>query len=131
MFRRLRHRPYRRLRLAAMLLFALGLAAQSLLGVLGEMHELAVHTDAADGLASHLVAHDHAAATADGSDASEGGALHVLLHYTHCCGHTIWMSGVGATPLVASTVSAHSPGDPARQVPLSQRTAPFRPPIPA
>lgn len=120
-----------RLRVVVMTIFALGIASQSLLGMLGSLHETTSPAHAAHGVAHHMEAHDHEAAVHDGTDEDEGGPLHVLLHYTHCCGHTVWISGVATLAAIIT---------PVRTGPLLQRpgplpahglTAPFRPPIAA
>jgi hypothetical protein len=73
--------------------------------------------------------HDHEAAVHDGTDADEGGPLHLLMHHTHCCSHSVWMSsGVAVVALVAPARSDLS-ADKIRPLPALDRTAPFRPPI--
>ncbi len=129
LLQRLRRRATGRVRLAMLLVFAVGLASQSLLGVLGGLHEITAHAHSPHGSVEHLTPHDHAAAVHDGTDTDEGGPLHVLLHYTHCCSHSAWMSGGATTLAVMSPGSASSPVDNARQIPTTDLTAPFRPPI--
>jgi hypothetical protein len=124
-------RRFKTLRLAVLLVFACGVAAQSLLGVLGEMHELTAHATAGAGVADHLTPHEHQVAAETGGGAEEGSPLHVLLHYTHCCAHSIWISGAAAPhdSLALSAIAA--PADVTPQVAASRLTAPFRPPIQA
>src|SRR5688572_17944430 len=98
-------------RVAMLLVFVLGVAAQSLLGPLGELHELTVHAQAGQDLAGHMAPHDHEAALRDGTDANEGGPLHLLLHYTHCCSHSSWMSEATATIAVVALARTDSPVD--------------------
>jgi hypothetical protein len=127
LLRALRRRGHWRVPL--LLVFVLGVAAQSLLGPLGELHELTVHAQAGQALAGHMAPHDHEAALHDGTDANEGGPLHLLLHYTHCCSHSAWMTEATATITVLALTRADSPVDKTRQLPAPDRTAPFRPPI--
>jgi len=125
----LRRRAGGCLRVALLLLFVVGVSAQSMLGPLGELHELTVHAQHGQGVAGHMAPHDHQAALRDGTDATEGGPLHVLLHYTHCCGHGSWMSDARVTMTVAALPRTASPLDNTRQLPAPDLTAPFRPPI--
>jgi hypothetical protein len=129
LLQRLRSRATGRVRLAMLLVFAVGLASQSLLGVLGGLHEITAHAHSAHGSVEHLAPHDHATAVHDGTDADEGGPLHVLLHYTHCCSHSAWMSGGGTMTTVVAIESISSPADDTRQISTTDLTAPFRPPI--
>jgi hypothetical protein len=112
-----------------LVVFMVGLASQSLLSVLGGLHEVTAHAHSAHGSMEHMAPHDHAAAVHDGTDANEGGPLHVLLHYTHCCSHSTWMSGGATTAAFLSTGFVSPPADNARQIPTTDLTAPFRPPI--
>jgi hypothetical protein len=125
----LRRRAGSHWRGAILLLFVLGVAAQSTLGPLGELHELTVHAQAGQGLAEHMAPHDHEAALRDGTDATEGGPLHMLFHYTHCCGHSTWMADATAMIAVAAMARSDSPVGKTRQLPAPDRTVPFRPPI--
>jgi hypothetical protein len=111
------------------LVFSLGVAAQSMLGALGELHEMTVHGQSGHDVAGHMAPHDHAAALQDGTDVSEGGPLHLLLHYTHCCGHSTWMAGAATMTAAPGVAHTESPVDNTRQLPAPERTAPFRPPI--
>ncbi len=118
-------------RLCAMVLsiFALGIASQSLLGTLVNLHELTSPAHAAQDLTGHMADHDHEAAVHDGTDGDEGGPLHLLMHHTHCCSHSVWMSsGVALVALVAPARSDLS-ADKLRPLPALDLTAPFRPPI--
>lgn len=129
--------PRHSLRLAVLLVFALGLASQSLLGAMGDVHELARHGQALQQaeLADHLASHGHQSGEQghpDGhADEEEGGALHLLLHHVHCCSHGAWMSGQGTGLAAFDLVSASLPVHAAQQVPAFRLTAPFRPPIQA
>jgi hypothetical protein len=125
----LRRRARSRWGVAALLVFVMSVAAQSMLGMVGELHELTVHTQAGQGLAEHMAPHDHQAALRDGTDAAEGGPLHVLLHYTHCCAHGAWIADATTAVAIAAPVRPVSPADKTRQLPAPDRTAPFRPPI--
>jgi len=129
LLQRLRRRATGRVRVAMLLVFAIGLASQSLLGVLGGLHEITAHAHSAHGSVEHLAPHDHASAVHDGTDADEGGSLHVLLHYTHCCSHSAWMSGGATNMAFMSRGSVSSRADNAQRISSTDLTAPFRPPI--
>src|SRR5687768_6290402 len=94
----------RRLRASLLLACAIGLVAQSLLAVVGEMHEVVAHGEFSHGHSSHHDAHQHEASQreAPGTEAPDtegGGTLHVLLHHVHACSHCTWMSEA-QTPLM-------------------------------
>src|SRR3546814_5762794 len=86
-----RFRPHRwlpLLRVFVLGLFALGLVLQPVTAAVGEMHELA-HDPS--GTHSHdLHAGELDAELAAAGEQDQGGAktLHVLLHFSHCCGAT-------------------------------------------
>lgn len=124
------HRLRHALLTSLMLVFALCLAVQPVLGALGEMHELSAHATTANEHHDHLTPHEDVTQTGDGAQEQEGG-LHQLLHYTHCCGHTVALAtGESATtilPLASNQVlPSVSP-----QAAASHLTNPFRPPIQA
>jgi hypothetical protein len=99
------------------------------MGTLVGLHELTSPAHATHGMTVHMAEHDHEAAVHDGTDASEGGPLHLLMHHTHCCSHSVWMStGTTVVTLVAPDRSDLA-ADQLRPLPALQRTAPFRPPI--
>ncbi len=118
-----------RLRAVVLSIFALGIASQSLLGTLVNLHELTSPAHAAHDLTGHMAEHDHEAAVHDGTDADEGGPLHVLLHHTHCCSHSVWMSGGVTVIAVVAPVPTDLLLHKSRTLPAPDRTAPFRPPI--
>src|SRR3546814_16616206 len=86
-----RFRPHRwlpLLRVFVLGLFALGLVLQPVTAAVGEMHELA-HDPS--GTHSHdLHADELDAELAAAGEQDQGGAktLHVLLHFSHCCGRS-------------------------------------------
>jgi hypothetical protein len=125
----IRRRASGRVRVAVLAIFALAIATQSLLGVLGGIHEATAPAHAMHGMTDHLAPHDHAAAVKDGTDADEGGPLHVLLHFMHCCNHSAWMSGGDSAITVMIPLCADSSIDRATLLPAPDRIAPFRPPI--
>lgn len=80
-------------------------------------HDVAHHGHDARGAADH-----------QGDMADEGGALHVLAHAAHACGHVlaILAGGVCAAPVVTDAIILPTSGVPSADGP---RTHPFRPPI--
>jgi hypothetical protein len=124
-----RRRATGRLRAVVLSVFALGIASQSLLGTLNSIHELTSPAHTAHGVTSHMAEHDHEAAVRDGTDADEGGPLHVLLHHTHCCSHSVWMTGDATVIAVMAELRADPTFEKPRALPAPERTALFRPPI--
>lgn len=114
-------------RLAWMLVMALGLFAQSLLGVLGQTHEFLLHADAGDTYAYPHAPHAHEGEEEQGHERS---ALHGLLHQT-CGTHCAWISGVVVTAAAPNLASTFLADDIVRRIPTSDLVAPFRPPIAA
>lgn len=125
-------RHARRLRhvwsISLILVFALCLAVQPVLAALGEMHAFSAHAATADLHLEHRAPHEEVQA---GSAAQEdtGGTLHLLLHYAHCCGHTVALAVdefaapslmLDSTPVLPSV---------SQQVVASHLGNPFRPPI--
>lgn len=119
------------LRAAALMVLAFGLVAQSMIGPLGEMHEVVAHAGADHGLAGYGVPHHHDDATGGEPGTDTGEPLHLLLHHSHCCGHSAWIPGGQSVPVICGLTVASLPVDTARRIPASEATAPFRPPIPA
>lgn len=115
----IRKRRFQSLRSVALAILALGLAVQSLLGVLGEMHEVSAHAEIV------LQHHDHAGQ----DEAAESGPLHLLLHHTHCCSHCAWMSGGDSSVALFALTPADLPFDTAGYLPAAGLATPFRPPI--
>ena len=120
----------RQLRLAVLGLFVVGVLGQSLLGVLGGIHEVTSHDGHLQAAGAHLVNHDDGAASLDG-DSGESAGWHLLLHHSNCCAHTVWMSSGVVDAAMHTPVILQLPGDPAQSIAVSRITAPFRPPIQA
>jgi len=131
MFRHLRHRWSQILRTSVLLVLALGLMVQPVLGALGEVHEFTAHTDSAHGHTDHNLPHEHAVAAQADDERDVGGPMHQLLHYAHCCGHSAGLASA-ELPLPSFHWVATPPGDSqASSVVPSHATTPFRPPISA
>ncbi|MBO9717886.1 MAG: hypothetical protein J7507_14035 [Pseudoxanthomonas sp.] len=122
------HRRLSRLRACVLLVFALGLCWQSLLGPLGDLHEMIEHgiIDTA-----HAAAPDTHADHPRGDAAGDDGLPHVLLHYAHCCGHVLALPPIAVgCSLPAAAASQPMPYASVR-VPATHLSGPFRPPIQA
>lgn len=98
----------------------LSVILQPVLGSVSELHELT------HGVAS---AHDNSKTGAP-DEGKAAGALHVMHHFAHCCGHVVPTS---AAPLALPRISHSDVTDltDSRQVPSGRWPAPFRPPIAA
>jgi hypothetical protein len=107
-----------------MLLFCVGLAAQSVMDISGETHETVLHADAGDTYAHGH--HDHH--SPDEDHAGDSGPLHVLLHQP-CGGHCVFIAaGQVPSPLV-DYVPVGLPTELTPRISRSDYQAPFRPPI--
>ena len=126
----------RRLRATLLLACAIGLVGQSLLAVVGEMHEVVAHGEVSHAHASHHESHQHDADHHDvpgtgEPDTEGGGTLHVLLHHVHTCSHCTWMSEAQTPLMLPERATTALPSDSASYLPGPGLTAPFRPPIKA
>lgn len=123
-----RHRLSRLLRTAVLMLLALCMALQPVLAAAGELHEISEHAEAA---ALHLTGdgpwHDP---DGGGTDPQfPGEALHLLLHYAHCCGNASGLTAARLPPVQAPAFAPPTlPGILAPAV-AERPGAPFRPPI--
>ncbi len=120
----LRHRLHRVLRTASLLVLAACLLLQPTLGAVGQVHDVFEHLD---DTAQHHESPAFHAGEDDGKDA--GDAIHVLLHYAHCCAPATAVFPV--VPQVALRVDASGtllPMDDARHA-QALPGHPFRPPI--
>jgi hypothetical protein len=124
----LRRRWISRLRACVLLVFALGLFWQSLLGPLGDLHEMIEHGVIET---AHPAGMDVHSGSVRGDVADGDGLPHVLLHYAHCCGHVLALpsSAVGCS-LPAAAASQPMPYASVR-IPATHLSGPFRPPIQA
>lgn len=125
-FRQRRFRIFRILVLAA---FMSGLAGQSLLDVMGDMHAVAVHADVVHDHDLHEDAHQDG--DRNGHGGAEGATVHALFHHVHCCGHAAWMSS-GEAVTAQLTRFTSSPAITSASGRIScDWSNPFRPPIAA
>ena len=116
------------LRVLALGLFALGLVLQPVMAAMGEMHELAHDPSGTHSHDLHADELDAELATAGEQDHGGAKTLHVLLHFSHCCGATAALLPVlkplPIMPLSGRVTFAKTP------MPLQARlTSPFKPPI--
>ena len=115
-------------RLAVMLLFCVGLAAQSVIDISGATHEVLLHADVGDTYAHQHGHHEHQAPVEEESGDDADSPLHLILHQP-CGGHCIFMAAMHVSPLLFDATTMGSPLDVTRRIPPSDYTAPFRPPI--
>lgn len=113
-----------------LLVFALGQLTQPVLGALEDVHQLTAHADSASGHTGHHSPHGRASATPAG-ERGAGGPMDELLHYAHCCGHSVGLASSNLALPNFKWPDPH-PSDPmASPVSASHAGAPFRPPISA
>jgi hypothetical protein len=126
MLQAFRQRRFRLFRILVLAAFMCGLAGQSLLDVMGDMHAMARH---ADGLHGHdLHADEHQHADHNGHAGAEGDAVHALFHHVYSCGHAAWMSS-DETVTARLTRFTSSPAVASASGRIScDWTNPFRPP---
>ena len=118
----------RSLRFALALLFALSVVAQPVLAAVGDMQDLVAHAGAATSSDAHGCSHDAPAPDAPQGDED---ALHLLLHYAHCCAAaTAVFPALARLPAVVVARSLLLPPSDAR-LPQALPGHPFRPPIQA
>jgi hypothetical protein len=120
----------RRVRHALCALVAAAMALAPLVSTAAQTHE-AAHAAQGEVHFHDVGHHGHDAQGASdhqGDMADEGGALHVLAHAAHACGHVLAILGASffAAPVVADTIILPVSGTPSADGP---RTHPFRPPI--
>lgn len=129
MLRRLRHRLHRRLRIALVLMFALGMVMQTALSAAGQVHDAFAHADHAS--MPHHESPDAHADDAEGQAGDTTAAIHFLMHYAHCCGSTTAMLSVAPlllpTDAASTALVVRSDSGRAQERP----DHPFRPPIAA
>lgn len=119
------------LRMALLLAVMLGIAAQSLVGVVGGIHELAAGPALdAQRHAGHHLSHDEEAPAGLGGHAAAEGSLHVLLHHSHCS-HGAWMATSCSLQLVFSPLTTDLPPESTDRLPAFTPGTPFRPPMSA
>lgn len=119
-----------------MLWLAVGVLLQPVLGAWGEVHDTAAHSSSTAQTLhdANAVAHDdhHGGVSSHDSPFEEdSGALHLLLHFAHCCGQSVALAVDG---LIAPSARINT----ARLLPPvyvrrlgAHLTSPFRPPIAA
>lgn len=127
------------LRLAVLVLLALGVMAKPVLAAVGEVHELQhdpsglhLHHGDAEGEGNHAGAGSESMTAQPGlapHAPGDGGLLHDLLHFAHCCGQsppTVPMAAMTLPgPVAASTPSAID----SAPAPTHRTHGVFRPPI--
>lgn len=117
--------------MALLLAVVVGIAAQSLVAVVGEVHELASRQlIEAEGHAAYHLAHEEEAPAGLGGHAASEGCLHVLLHHSPCT-HGAWMAGAFSFRLIPASVASGPPPERVTRIPSFTPSTPFRPPIAA
>ncbi|UWX04559.1 hypothetical protein H1235_07205 [Pseudoxanthomonas sp. NC8] len=123
-----RHRWLSRLRACLLVVFTLGLVWQSLLGPLGDLHEMMEHGGMEMAHPAGLDIHDE---PVHGDATGDDGIPHALLHYAHCCGHVMALPSVA----IGCTLPAPAASQPmlhaSARSPAAHLSGPFRPPIQA
>ncbi len=118
-------------RIVLLLAVVLGITAQSLVAVVGAVHELPSQPALeGHGHAGHHLAHEEETPAGLGGHAAAEGSLHLLLHHSHCS-HGAWMAGNCSLQLVFSPLIADLPPERADRIPAFTPSTPFRPPIAA
>lgn len=124
-----RQRLLATLRMLMLALFVLGGMTQQALGTMGELHEFTAHADSAPGHSDHFKAHAHDGATAAPDDTDAQDPAHQLLHYAHCCGHTVGLQGCTPPQLAVQAMPIALPAAMTQSIVPSPAATPFRPPI--
>ncbi|WP_147652663.1 hypothetical protein [Vulcaniibacterium gelatinicum] len=129
MIQRSRHGWLPALRTLLLLAFALSLALQPVFGAMGELHESTAHAASAGLHADFAAPHDGEQA-GDSDSGSDNDALHLLLHYAHCCGHAVGLVRAFEPPSMALPAAVQMPLV-SLLAPAFSANVPFRPPIAA
>lgn len=117
--------------MALLLALVVGIAAQSLVGVAGGIHELASRQpSASEGHAAYHLAHEQEAPAGLGGHAASEGCLHVLLHHGPCT-HGAWMAVTFSIRLLPTAVTPGPLPENLTRIPSFTPSTPFRPPIAA
>ena len=124
----------RLVRAALLLLLALSLTLQPVLAAVGELHELQAHAETAalhsDVATDHHDARSGSSADDEAAPGEQGSdALHTLLHFAHCCGHSASLVPPGSGVNWSSLPDVAPDGNTGVVAVDTRRCAPFRPPI--
>ena len=113
-------------------LLALALIVQPTIAAIGEVHELSHASGSLGAVAAHGDHYADVQHAEDAPDAPENNdAMHVLLHFAHCCSHTPTTLG-SVQMLVATVAGSDAPLAATAQLPLQASTNDvLRPPITA
>ena len=117
-----------RLRACLLVVFALGLFWQSLLGPLGDLHEMMEHAGIET---AHPAGLDMQAEPAHDDATGADGIPHVLLHYAHCCGHVLALPSIVPGYSLSAPATSQLMLSITARIPAAHLSGPFRPPIQA
>ena len=125
-----RHRQSFAQRLLVLVLFALSMVLQPVLASVSEIHELAhdlvaghVHVDHADETSADVAP--------NGQDDGPAAALHMLMHFAHCCGQSPAATVPATFAMPMRTAATAPPVRGPQRVTSARMLAPYRPPITA
>jgi len=111
-----------------MLILALALAAQSVLGTMGDLHESVLHANAGEAYTHQHAPDAHHDGDAQADDHGADEVLHLLEHQS-CGGHCTWIADAAVPFSISHRMALALTTAVAQRLLLNDYTAPFRPPI--
>lgn len=122
------HRWLSALRLLVLGMIALGLMLQPVFAAAGEAHALSHGSSGGHAHKPGNGVMGAASSVAGDQDDADAGALHVMLHYAHCCGATAALLPAPRPVFVASADRLSAQAETSLP-PQPRLTSPFKPPI--